>query len=184
MSFRAEKAKRLPAVQMIYPDRHGDPRGYFQESFKASDFQRLNLPHRLVQLNVSKSVKGVLRGIHFQNAPFAQGKLIQVLKGRAWTVAVDLQRNSPAFGQWEGFELGEDQPRLIYLPPGFGHGFLALEDCLYCYLTTEEYSVECESGVRWDDPDLAVIWPLPPTTLSEKDQKLPWFREIRGDNGC
>ena len=170
----------LPDVKRLRPKVHGDGRGWFAEVFNERDFAASGLPSSFVQDNQSFSRHGVLRGIHYQLAA-QQGKLIRVLAGHIWDVAVDLRPGSPHFGQWAGFDLRGEEMELLWIPKGFGHGFLVLSDTAsVLYKTTNFYSPGGERSIRWDDPDLAIGWPLHATgqpSVSAKDaQGLP-FRD-------
>jgi dTDP-4-dehydrorhamnose 3,5-epimerase len=157
----------LPGVYIVEPAVFGDDRGWFMESFNEARFEAAlraagaPVPRRFVQDNHSCSHAGVLRGLHHQLPPHAQGKLVRVVKGRAWDVAVDIRRGSPHFGRWVGVELSADNRRQLWIPEGFAHGFLALEDDThFLYKTTDVYARECERSIRFDDPALAIAWPL------------------------
>lgn len=156
-----------------------DERGYFMESFKESAFLSENNPPLLFkQDNISSSKKGVLRGLHYQLPPHGQGKLVRVLQGKIWDVAVDIRKNSPTFKKWFGVELSEDNPKALYIPPGFAHGFVALEnDTLVLYKCTVEYEPKSERGIRWDDPGLNISWPLKDPILSSKDANYPFLEQ-------
>ena len=172
----------LAGLLVIQPRVFGDDRGYFYESYNAEDLAAhgLNLP--FVQDNHSKSSRGVLRGLHFQREPHAQGKLVRVVKGRVWDVAVDLRPGSPTRGKWYGLELSEATKTMFYIPPGFAHGFVALEDGTeFLYKCTAGYSKESEGGIRWDDPTLAIAWPDlgVPFLVSEKDAVLPPYGDLK-----
>jgi dTDP-4-dehydrorhamnose 3,5-epimerase len=173
MPFEFESSG-LAEVVVVQPRRFPDGRGWFQEAFKASEFRRHGLPADFVQDNLSCSAKGTLRGIHFQTGDHAQGKLVQVLAGAVWDVAVDLRRHSPTFGKWFGVELSGENRKMLYIPPGFGHGFVALQDqTLFSYKCTAEYSQASEGGIVWNDPDLAIRWPVTDMLVSPKDAALP-----------
>ncbi|MBG6079410.1 dTDP-4-dehydrorhamnose 3,5-epimerase [Rubrivivax gelatinosus] len=158
----------LPGVLIVEPVAFGDERGWFMESFNEPRW-RLALaelgepqPRPFVQDNHSCSRAGVLRGLHYQLPPHAQGKLVRVVKGRAFDVAVDIRRESPHFGTWVGVELTAENKRQLWIPEGFAHGFLALEDDThFLYKTTDVYAKECEGAIRWDDPEIEIAWPLP-----------------------
>lgn len=157
----------LQGVFVVEPAVFGDDRGWFMESFNEARFEAAlreagaPVPRRFVQDNHSASHAGVLRGLHYQLPPHAQGKLVRVVRGRAWDVAVDIRRGSPQFGRWVGVELSADNHRQLWIPEGFAHGFLALEDDThFLYKTTDVYARDCERSLRWDDPALAVAWPL------------------------
>jgi len=174
----------LPGVVIIEPAVFGDERGWFYESFSEPKFQAglrdlgLPIPRPFVQDNHSMSAAGVLRGLHYQVAPHPQGKLVTVISGRVWDVAVDIRRDSPHFGRWVGVELGADNHRQLWIPEGFAHGFLSLEDGTeFLYKTTDVYSRDCERAIRWNDPQLAIQWPLESLTpqLAPKDATAPEF---------
>ncbi|MEB2835864.1 MAG: dTDP-4-dehydrorhamnose 3,5-epimerase [Desulfurococcales archaeon] len=179
MPFKEFKRLEIPDVILVEPVVFPDERGFFAELYKRTPFLSEGIPYDFVQVNISKSKKGVVRGLHYQLRPMEQGKLITVLRGRIVDVAVDIRRGSPWYGMHVAVELSEDNPRLLWVPPGFAHGFQALEDeTLLLYLVTKEYSPEHERCIRWDDPDLGIQWPLPRSAiLSEKDKKCPPLRE-------
>jgi dTDP-4-dehydrorhamnose 3,5-epimerase len=150
----------LTDVKIVRPEKHGDDRGWFAEVFNAKSFSAVGLPDRFVQDNQSFSRRGVLRGLHYQLGQ-PQGKLIRVLSGHIWDVAVDLRPKSPDFGRWAGFNLTGDEVEFLWIPEGFGHGFLVLsETANVLYKTTGYYYPAGERCVRWDDPTLAISWPL------------------------
>ncbi len=158
-----------------------DPRGFFCESFNAREFAGAGLPFEFVQDNVSRSAKGTLRGLHFQRAPHAQGKLVRVLEGSVFDVAVDIRKGSPTFGKWHGEELSEQNGRALYIPEGFAHGFLVTsETALFNYKCTAYYAPDAEVSLRWDDPALAIAWPRLdiPFSLSAKDRNAPRLSEV------
>ncbi|PIW36793.1 MAG: dTDP-4-dehydrorhamnose 3,5-epimerase [Candidatus Kerfeldbacteria bacterium CG15_BIG_FIL_POST_REV_8_21_14_020_45_12] len=159
---------------VIQPKVFGDDRGWFFESWSQADFVKNGLPTDFVQDNHSFSQKGVLRGLHFQNPPSAQGKLVRCVKGRLWDVAVDVRQNSPTFKQWFSIELSAEAKNMIYIPIGFAHGFYALEDCEMLYkVHGGGYDPASDSGILWNDPEIGVAWPLEgEPTLSEKDKAL------------
>ena len=168
----------LQGLFLIEPRRFPDDRGWFQEGYKRSDFVRAGIPESFVQDNLSYSSRGTLRGLHFQTGSSAQGKLVSVLAGAVWDVAVDIRPDSPTKGRWFGVELTAEQPKLFYIPPGFAHGFVALRDgTLFSYKCTAEYDKPSEGGIRWDDPDLAITWPLEGAQVSDKDKILPTWKE-------
>lgn len=162
----------LADVKILEPRVFGDGRGFFLESWNRRLFAELGLPADFVQDNHSRSQRHVLRGLHYQlNQP--QGKLVRVVRGAVFDVAVDLRRASPTFGRWEGFELSEDNRRMAWIPPGFAHGFLVLSDSAdFLYKATEYYAPEHERCVAWNDPDIGIDWPLAGAepVLSAKDQ--------------
>lgn len=168
----------LPGVLVLEPKVHGDARGYFAETYQAERYGDAGIPAAFVQDNVSFSRRGVLRGIHLQ-WPRAQGKLVQVVQGEVFDVAVDLRRDSPTFGRWVGHSLTGSSLRQIWIPPGFGHGFLTVsETALLAYKCTDLYSARDEIAVRWDDPDLAIAWPCKAPLLSAKDAAAPCLAQI------
>ena len=167
----------LPGVLILEPRVFGDERGFFFESFNQKAFDEAVGAHvEFVQDNHSRSARGVLRGLHYQLPPHAQGKLVRVVRGSVFDVAVDVRRSSPSFGQWVGVGLSEANHRQLWLPPGFAHGFIVTSDSAdFLYKTTGFYEPHAERSVRWDDPRLAIAWPeaaLPPT-LSGKDAAAP-----------
>lgn len=165
----------IPDVALIDLVRHGDARGFFEESWRASRFRALGLDVEFVQDNLARSSRGVLRGLHYQLPPAAQGKLVRVTRGRVFDVAVDLRTGSPTFGRWVGVELSEDVPRLLWVPPGFAHGYLVLsESADFTYKVTAEYAPELERGLVWNDPTVDIEWPWDGVPeLSSRDRVLP-----------
>jgi dTDP-4-dehydrorhamnose 3,5-epimerase len=170
----------LPEVVIVEPAVFEDDRGWFMETFNEPKFHEalramgLPAPRPFVQDNHSCSRRGVLRGLHFQNAPHAQGKLVRVVRGTAWDVAVDIRPGSPTRGRWVGVELSADNNRQLWIPEGFAHGFLALEDDThFLYKTTDVYARECEGAIVWNDTALAIDWPLhrlpAPPVVAPKD---------------
>jgi len=183
----------LPGVILVEPRVFGDSRGYFFESYHAPRYEEagipgpqpsagpdfLRSPTHFVQDNLSRSVKGTLRGLHFQE-PHAQGKLVYCVRGAVFDVAVDIRRGSAHFGKWFGAELSEENHRQMWVPPGFAHGFCVLSDSAdFFYKCTDLYHAECDRGVAWDDPDIGVVWPLASPILSEKDRRLPRLRDLQ-----
>lgn len=169
----------IPDVVRIRPRVFGDARGYFLESWEQRKFAAQGLSAHFVQDNHSHSEAGVLRGLHYQIAQ-PQGKLVRVVRGVVFDVAVDLRRSSAKFGEWVGVVLSEDNHEMLWVPPGFAHGFLVLSDCAdFLYRCTDFYSPEGERAIAWDDPDLAITWPLPGgsrPSLSGKDARAGSFR--------
>jgi dTDP-4-dehydrorhamnose 3,5-epimerase len=164
----------LPGLMIVTPRVFPDQRGFFLESYKESEFSAAGITLRFVQDNQSSSERGVLRGLHYQLPPFAQGKLVHVIRGRVWDVAVDVRRGSSTFGRWFGIELSAEDHRMFYIPPGYAHGFVTLsETAHFFYKCTSEYHKESERGIRWDDPTLAIGWPLEDVKVSERDRGLP-----------
>lgn len=177
--FRPAPIEGLIVVQ---PRMFGDERGFFMESYKRSEFEAAGVSVDFRQDNHSRSGRGVLRGLHYQLPPHGQGKLVRVTRGRAWDVAVDIRQGSPSFGQWYGLELNAENRTMFWIPEGFAHGFVALEDDTeFLYKTTGEYDQPSEGGIRYDDPQLAIDWPLPAAELkvSDKDLVLPGLAECR-----
>lgn len=170
---------RIPDVLVIEPRVFGDSRGFFFESFNQAHFDEAVGRHvEFVQDNHSRSAKGVLRGLHCQNPPRAQGKLVRVSSGAVFDVAVDLREASPTFGQWAGVELTAENHRQLWIPEGLAHGFLVLsESADFLYKTTNFYAPECERAVRWDDPTLGIEWPLNGAVpvVSAKDAQAPFL---------
>mgnify|MGYP000050082818 CR=1 FL=1 len=181
MPFTFTKTQ-IEGLVIIEPRAFFDERGFFMESYKQSDFEKAGIIGPFVQDNHSRSKKGVLRGLHFQRPPYAQGKLVRVSRGRAWDVAVDLREDSPTFGKYFALELSESNRLMFWIPAGFAHGFLALEDDTELqYKCTAEYNAASDGGIRWDDHELAIAWPdigMPPL-VSAKDAALPTLREVR-----
>jgi dTDP-4-dehydrorhamnose 3,5-epimerase len=168
----------LEGLLIIKPKVFGDARGYFLETWNRKRYQEAGLDADFVQDNVSFSRRGILRGLHLQN-PNPQGKLLQVLQGEVFDVAVDIRRSSPTFGQWHGLVLSGDNKRQFYIPPGLAHGFAVLgETALFQYKCTELYSPKDETVLRWDDPDLGIEWPVKEPLLSERDAKGLRLREL------
>lgn len=161
----------LPGVLILEPKVFGDERGFFMESYNRRVFAELGLPTDFVQDNHSRSARGVLRGLHYQIQQ-PQGKLVRVVRGAVYDVAVDLRRSSPTFGRWEGVELSEENRRMLWIPPGFAHGFLVLSDYAdFLYKTTDFYAPEHERCIAWNDPAIGIAWPFEgEPVLSAKDQ--------------
>ena len=172
---------KINGLYEIYPKFAEDRRGYFLEIYNERDFFAAGLTMKFVQDNLSKSSKGVLRGLHFQTQ-HPQGKLVRVIRGAVFDVGVDLRPDSPTYGQWHGELLSAENKKQFYIPEGFAHGFYVLsEEAEFCYKCTDFYHPGDEGGIRWNDPDIAVDWPLlegVPLLLSEKDQRQLFLREI------
>ncbi|NLU04542.1 MAG: dTDP-4-dehydrorhamnose 3,5-epimerase [Methanothermobacter sp.] len=170
----------LDGAIIIEPEVYTDERGYFMETFNEAMFQENGLEVRFVQDNESMSVRGVLRGLHFQREK-PQGKLVRVIRGEIFDVAVDLRKNSDTYGEWTGVRLSDENRREFFIPEGFAHGFLALSDeCIVNYKCTELYHPEYDSGIPWDDPDIGIDWPLEMADdliISEKDRNWKPLRE-------
>lgn len=168
----------LPGLRLVEPERFADQRGYFEELWHQRRYREANLPGPFVQDNISFSRKGVLRGLHFQH-PSGQGKLISVLQGEVYDVAVDIRQGTPTFGQWLGLTLSGENGRQLYIPEGFAHGFVVTgEQALVLYKCTAFYAPEHEHTIAWNDPDLAIDWPVADPILSEKDATAPLLREF------
>lgn len=168
----------ISGLLVFEPKVFGDARGFFLETYNRRRYQEAGLEAEFVQDNLSFSRYGTLRGLHAQN-PNPQGKLLQVLQGEVFDVAVDLRRSSPTFGKWHAVLLSAENKRQFYVPPGFGHGFAVLsETALFHYKCTELYSPKDELTVRWDDPDLGIQWPVKEPLLSERDAQAPRLREL------
>lgn len=181
MPFRSRRLE-IPDVILIEPVVFSDDRGSFAETYKASDFRSLGIPDSFVQDNHSLSKKGVLRGIHYQLNPKSQGKLVRVIRGSVYDVAVDMREGSPWYAAWVAAALSVDNAYMLWIPPGFGHAFQALEDGTeVLYKTTEEYDPSLDRGILWCDGDLAIRWPLKAPLLSPKDAGLPLLREAENN---
>lgn len=169
----------LPGVCVLEPNVFGDARGFFYEAWNRARFAELGLPGlEFVQGNVSLSARGVLRGLHYQ-WPNPQGKLVSVLRGEVYDVAVDIRRGSPTFGRWAAAILSAENKRLFWIPEGFAHGFAVLSDeALFAYQCTALYDAAADAGIRWNDGDIAVDWPLAEPQLSAKDAAAPFLADV------
>lgn len=164
---------------LIQPRIFQDERGYFYESYSADKFKEAGIPDEFVQDNQSLSAKNVLRGLHYQHPPFAQGKLVRVLQGAVIDVAVDIRKNSPTYGKHIMVELSAENKLMLWIPPGFAHGFLSLEDqTIFLYKCTSTYHKESESGIIWNDPELNIEWGINNPIVSDKDLELRSFSNI------
>jgi dTDP-4-dehydrorhamnose 3,5-epimerase len=162
----------IPDVILIEPAIFRDERGFFMESYKYSDFVAFGIKEHFVQDNHSRSVKGVLRGLHYQKHPKAQGKLVRVVVGEVFDVGVDIRLGSPTYGKWVGEVLSAENKRMLYIPPGFAHGFCVLSDVAdVLYKTTEEYAPEYDAGIIWNDPEIGIQWPIEHPILSENHDR-------------
>jgi dTDP-4-dehydrorhamnose 3,5-epimerase len=171
-------ATEIPGVVVIEPDVFRDPRGFFMETFHAGKFRSQGLPEIFVQDNQSRSSRGVLRGLHYQ-LQHPQGKLVRVLNGEVFDVAVDIRRGSPFFGRWAGLVLSDKNMKQIYIPPGFAHGFCVLsEQADVVYKCTDLYAPGDEYGIAWNDPAIGIEWPQVDYLLSDKDRRNPRLSEI------
>lgn len=168
----------LPGCLVVEPRVFSDDRGYFYESFNHDKLATLGLQPTFVQGNVSSSRRGVLRGLHYQ-WPKPQGKYVSVIEGEAWDVAVDMRRGSPMFGRWTAVLLSADNKRHMWIPEGFAHGFVTLSDsAVFCYLCTATYDPSADASIRWNDPDLAIDWPVSSPLLSAKDAAAPLLADV------
>lgn len=168
----------LSDIILVEAQRFGDDRGFFLETFKQSEFAAAGIAKAFVQDNYSRSARGVLRGLHYQIHPAAQGKLVRVVRGEVFDVAVDIRRGSPTFGRWVGVRLSEKRSQMIYVPPGFAHGFCVLSELAdFSYKVTAEYAREQERGIAWNDPEIGIAWPLAEPVLSTRDAELPLLRD-------
>jgi dTDP-4-dehydrorhamnose 3,5-epimerase len=166
----------LEGVVVLEPKVYGDDRGYFFESFRADLFKSMEIPETFVQDNESLSGKGVLRGLHFQEPPHAQGKLIRVVTGKVLDVVVDIRKHSPTYGKHLKIELNGKGKKMIWIPEGFAHGFVTLEEnTVFQYKCTQYYHPESEGSIRWNDPELAIDWGIENPIVSEKDKRAPLF---------
>lgn len=169
----------LPGVLILEPRVFGDARGYFMETWQIERYAQAGMPRGFVQDNLAHSSRGVLRGLHVQH-PYAQGKLVQVLQGEVFDVAVDIRRGSPSFGRWVGVTLSADNHRQLYVPPGLAHGYLVLSpEALFVYKCTDFYHPETQFSVLWKDPAIGIDWPLEEEPqLADKDRSAPRLAEI------
>ncbi len=178
MNFIENKLKGLYTIEPVL---HGDARGFFMETWRKSDFDELGIAGEFVQDNHSRSKRGILRGLHYQN-PRSQGKLVRVTLGEVYDVVVDIRRGSPTYGQWLGETLSEQNRKMLWVPPGFAHGFyVTSEYAEFTYKCTDYYAPQYEFSLRWDDPALGIDWPIPAgerPILSQKDQQGQAFAEI------
>ncbi|OGW40707.1 MAG: dTDP-4-dehydrorhamnose 3,5-epimerase [Nitrospirae bacterium RBG_13_39_12] len=176
MPFNFKKLE-IPEVMLVEPEILRDARGSFMEAYKYSDFARAGIEEHFLQDNYSRSAKGVLRGLHFQKNPNAQGKLVQCIKGKIFDVAVDIRKGSPTFGKWVSAELSEENNLMLYVPAGFAHGFVVLSEASgVIYKCTREYSPGADSGIIWNDNEINIHWPVKEPILSERDMKHPALR--------
>jgi dTDP-4-dehydrorhamnose 3,5-epimerase len=171
---------KFDGAWIIKPAKHCDARGFFLESYSLRDFEKAGIPVGFVQDNHSMSVeKGVLRGLHLQTPPFTQGKLVRAVKGAIFDVIVDLRKSSPTYGQWEGFTLTESSCDMLFAPRGFAHGFCTLvPNSEVIYKADNYYAPANDGGLRWNDPDIGVKWPVETPVLSKKDGLLPFLKDF------
>jgi dTDP-4-dehydrorhamnose 3,5-epimerase len=166
--------REIPGVRVIEYQKFDDPRGFFMETFRERDFAEQGIDLPFVQDNYSHSVRGVLRGLHYQKDPAAQGKLVLVFRGAVYDVGVDIRKGSPTYGKWIGEVLSAENRKMLYLPPGLAHGFCVLsEEVDFFYKVTADYSPDLDRGISWNDPAIGIEWPISDPILSEKDQNLP-----------
>lgn len=175
----------LPGLWIVHPFMAGDERGCSFKQFEQGIFKAHGIMFQPYEELMSQSGKGVIRGLHFQRN-YSQDKLVRVLRGAVYDVAVDLRKESPTFGKWKGIYLSAENRRMLYVPKGFAHGFLALEEgTLFHYLCGDRYDPESEGGILWSDPELSIEWPLDlveQTIISEKDRRLPTFAQFQAEN--
>jgi len=171
----------LDGLVLVEPDVHGDERGFFVETFSAETWKDMGVDAEFVQHNHSRSGKGTLRGLHFQTSP-GQAKLVRCPRGAIFDAAVDLRRGSPTYGQWEGYVLDDEKHRQLFVPVGFAHGFAVLSDLAdVTYLVSSLYDPATEAGIRWNDPEVAVEWPVEEPLLSQRDEEAPLLSDIAAD---
>jgi len=170
---------KIAEVMVIEPRVFADERGFFMETYKRSEFAAHGITEQFLQCNQSRSVRGILRGLHFQKPPKAQGKLVRAITGAIFDVAVDLRRGAPSYGQWVGVELSAENKKMLYTPAGFAHGFCVVSaEADISYMTSDEYAPALESGVAWDDPGLNIAWPVTAPQLAERDRRWPRLRDV------
>lgn len=172
---------KLDGIVLVEPDVHGDERGFFVETFSLDSWNEIGVDADFVQHNHSRSGKGTLRGLHFQTSP-GQAKLVRCPRGAIFDAAVDLRRGSPTYGQWEGYVLDDEKHRQLYVPVGFAHGFCVLSDLAdVAYLVSSLYDPATEAGIRWNDTEVGVEWPVEEPLLSQRDIDAPLLSEIAAD---
>ena len=168
----------IPEVVVIEPRVHADERGFFMETYKRSEFAEHGIAEVFVQGNHSKSTQGILRGLHYQKRPKAQGQLVRALSGEIFDVVIDIRQGAPTFGKWVGVTLSSENKKMLYVPVGFAHGFCVVSDeAEVFYMTTEEYAPECEAGICWNDPELKITWRVEDPQLSGRDRNWPSLRD-------
>ncbi len=181
MPFKFERLS-IPDVFHIQPKKFEDPRGFFAELFKDKDFAEAGINKQIKQINLSQSTKGVIRGLHYQLSPFAQGKIVRAVAGKIFDVAVDIRKNSPTFGKWVGIILDSEQFNMAYIPEGFAHGFEVLsETAQFEYFCTEVYSPQHERGIIYNDPSINISWHTKEPVVSEKDMAYPVLKEAENN---
>jgi len=177
MPFRFEQGG-LPGTVLIYPTVFDDQRGFLMETYRDADFAEAGISDRFIQTNLSRSYRGVVRGLHYQKEPKSQAKLIHVIEGEIYDVVVDIRKDSSTFGQTQATVLSAEKGPLLFIPAGFAHGFCAAsETALVSYSVSAEYSPDLERGIRWNDPALAIAWPADKPIVSPRDQNWPMFAE-------
>jgi len=170
----------LPEVLLIEPKIFRDSRGFFLEAYNQKEFAENGIDLQFVQDNFSHSIKGVLRGLHYQAIPMAQGKLVRCIRGEIFDVAVDIRQGSPCFGKWVSAVLSEENQHQLYIPPGFAHGFCVLsEQADVLYKATDFYGPQQDRGIIWNDPTIKIDWPIKDVIVSDKDQKLPLLENAK-----
>lgn len=183
MPFEFERLE-IPDIILVKPRIFSDERGFFAETYKKSEFIKAGIKEEFIQDNHSRSKRNVLRGLHFQKEPEAQGKLVNCVMGKIWDVAADIRPSSPSYKKWIAVELSEENGRMLYVPAGFAHGFVVLSDWAgVVYKCTREYSPEHDGGVIWNDPEIGIRWPVENPVLSKKDGKLPSLASFRNAGG-
>ena len=169
---------KLDGLVLVEPDVHGDERGFFVETFSAEAWRDMGVDTEFVQHNHSRSGKGTLRGLHFQTSP-GQAKLVRCPRGKIFDAAVDLRKSSPTYGQWEGYVLDDEKHRQLFVPVGFAHGFAVLSELAdVTYLVSSLYDPDTEAGIRWNDPEVGVEWPVEEPLLSQRDVEAPLLSEV------
>ncbi|NTW33171.1 MAG: dTDP-4-dehydrorhamnose 3,5-epimerase [Bacteroidetes bacterium] len=169
----------IPDLLIVQPDVFTDPRGCFFETYNKQKFKQFGIESEFMQDNQSVSSKGTLRGLHFQNPPFQQGKLVRVIKGSALDIAVDIRKKSQYYGKYFSIILSEKNNKIFWIPPGFAHGFLSLENnTIFVYKCTQIYNKESEKSIRWDDPDLNINWEYKNPLVSERDKAADSFKQF------
>lgn len=164
----------IPEVVVIEPQVFPDPRGFFMETYKLSEFAAYGISETFVQCNHSRSVRGILRGLHYQKYPRAQGKLVRALSGEIYDAVVDLRQGGPTYGHWTAVTLSAENRKMLFVPAGFAHGFCVTSaEAEILYMTTEEYAPKFEAGVVWNDPELGIAWPIAQPELSARDRDWP-----------
>ncbi|MSR21646.1 MAG: dTDP-4-dehydrorhamnose 3,5-epimerase [Gemmatimonadetes bacterium] len=183
MSFQFEPL-RIPEVVLVRLRRHEDARGFFQETYRRSAFAAAGIADVFVQDNSARSSRGVLRGLHYQLPPVAQGKLVGVVSGRIFDVAVDLRKQSPTYGEWVGHTLDAEAGELLWIPPGFAHGYVALSEVAdVLYKVTTEYAAHLDRGILWNDPAIGIEWPVANPLVSDKDRAQPTLDQAENPFG-